>query len=109
MNQNKFLEYLNNSNIGMASVIHQRTIVGQYSMIGANNMITKNVFPYYINISNKIHRLNKVKLPEHILNYDQTLREIQHNFENKSYELDKYDLPIDIKNVLETFISKIKH
>lgn len=104
-----YVEFLNNSNVGMSAVIHQRTIIGQYSMIGANNMVTKNVFPYYINISNKIHRLNKIKIPEYVLEYDETLKEIQRNFENKNCDLSNYDLPIDIKNVLESFIAKIQH
>lgn len=104
-----YTELLNNSNVGMSAVIHQRIIVGQYSMIGANNMVTKNVFPYYINISNKIHRLNKTKLLDYMLEYDTILREIQHNFENKKYDLIDYTLPPDIVNVLDLFISKIKH
>ena len=49
-----FSEYLNNSNIGMCAVIHQKKIIGQYSMVGGNNMITKNVFPYYISINKNI-------------------------------------------------------
>ena len=51
--------YLDNSNIGMGAKIQQRTVVGQYCMIGANNVITKHVFPYYICINNKLHRLNE--------------------------------------------------
>ena len=104
-----YTEFLDNSNVGMCAVIHQRIIVGQYSMIGANNMVTKNVFPYYININNKIHRLNKIKIPEHIINYDSFLKEIQQNIENKNYDLDNYKLPKDIIDVLNLFISKIKH
>lgn len=102
-----YSEYLNNSNIGMCAVIHQRRIVGQYSMIGANNTVTKDIFPYYININNKIYRLNKIKIPEYINDLDDCLREIEFNFQNKNYDLSNYELPIDVLNDLNFFISKI--
>lgn len=104
-----FSEFLNNSNIGMYAVIHQRKIIGQYCMIGANNMVSKNIFPYYININNKIHRLNAAKTPEKVLMYDTCLREIQQNFDNKKYDLSNYELPVEIIDELNVFISKIKH
>jgi UDP-N-acetylglucosamine acyltransferase len=103
-----FTEFLSYSNVGICAVIHQRRIIGQYSMVGGNNMVTKNVFPYYININNKIHRLNKAKTPEYINNYDNYLREIQENFKNKNFDLSSYDLPLEIVNDLQLFISKIK-
>ena len=103
-----YSEFLNYSNIGMRAVIHQWRIIGQYSMIGANNMVSKDIFPYYININNKIHRLNTIKNPEHLNNYDNCLREINSNFINKNYDLNKYDLPINIINELNIFISKKK-
>jgi len=103
-----YSEYLNNSNIGMCSVIHQRKIIGQYSMVGANNMVTKDVFPYYININNKINRLNTAKTPSEIVNYDVQLREIQNSIQNGLYNIDKYDIPIEIKDVLNIFINKIQ-
>jgi UDP-N-acetylglucosamine acyltransferase len=102
-----YSEYLNNSNVGMCSVIHQRKIIGQYSMIGANNMVTKDVFPYYININNKINRLNIAKISNDILNYDSELKEIQKNIQNPDFDLDNYDLSKEIMNVLTIFISKI--
>lgn len=101
-----YSEYLNNSNIGMCSVIHQRRIVGQYSMIGANNTVTKDIFPYYININNKIHRLNKIKIPEFINDLDDCLREIQFNFQNKNYDLSNYGLPMDVINDLNFLFQK---
>ena len=74
----KLLDY---SGIGISSSIHQNLTIGQYSFIGMNNTITKDVFPYFINLNNKIHRLNKKKIEE-TLNYD----EIQKN-ENLLKEL----------------------
>jgi UDP-N-acetylglucosamine acyltransferase len=102
-----YSEYLNNSNIGMCSVIHQRKIIGQYSMVGANNMVTKDVFPYYITINNKINRLNIAKISQDVLNYDSELKEIQKNIQNPDFDLDNYDLSKEIMNVLTIFISKI--
>lgn len=104
-----YTEFLDNSNIGMSAVIHQRKIIGQYCMVGANNMVSKNIFPYYININRKIHRLNKSKIPEHVLNYDDALREIKQNFDDKNYDLSNYELPLDILNILNTYITKIKY
>jgi UDP-N-acetylglucosamine acyltransferase len=77
--------YLNNSNVGMGAIIHQKTVVGQYSMIGANSTVTKHVFPYYININNKIHRLNESKIPSYVKEYDDVLKEIDSNFKLKNY------------------------
>jgi UDP-N-acetylglucosamine acyltransferase len=103
-----YSKLLNYSNIGMCAVIHQRKIIGQYSMIGGNNMVTKNVFPYYININNKSHRLNEIKLPEHIKNIDSCLMEIQDNFTKKNYDLSFYNLPNDVINDLNLYILQIK-
>jgi acyl-[acyl carrier protein]--UDP-N-acetylglucosamine O-acyltransferase len=103
-----FTEYLNNSNIGMCAVIHQRKIIGQYSMIGANNMVTKDVFPYYITINNKINRPNTAKIPSEIVNYDTQLREIHANIKNGLYDIDRFDLSSNIKEELSLFINKIQ-
>jgi len=103
-----YSELLDYSNIGMRTVIHQRKIIGQCSMIGGNNMVTKNVFPYYININNRLHRLNEIKIPDYIKNLDTCLREIQGNFNNNNYDLSNYTLPKEVINDLQIFISKIK-
>jgi acyl-[acyl carrier protein]--UDP-N-acetylglucosamine O-acyltransferase len=96
--------YLDYSNIGMESVINQRTIVGQYSMIGANSTITKNVFPYYININNKLHRLNEKKTPEYVKQYDDILQEINNNYIKKNYDTSKYSLSNEITEDLSEYI-----
>jgi phage-related protein len=76
-------------------------------MVGANNMVTKDVFPYYITINNKINRLNIAKISQDVLNYDSELKEIQKNIQNPDFDLDNYDLSKEIMNVLTIFISKI--
>jgi len=97
--------YLDNSNIGMRSVIHQKMVIGQYSMIGANSTITKHVFPYYININNKIHRLNEKKIcDDDIKKYDLELREINNNFISKNYNISNYKLSNEINEVLCEYI-----
>jgi UDP-N-acetylglucosamine acyltransferase len=99
-----FLDY---SNIGMGAVIHQKTVIGHYSMIGANSTITKNVFPYYININNKLHRLNDKKI-SNIKQYDEKLKEINNNFILKNYDINNYNLNNDIENVLHEYIKYVR-
>ena len=98
---------LNNSNIGMRAVIHQKLIIGQYSMIGANNTITKHVFPYYITINNKIHRLNDAKNSKNIINYEPQLKHIYANVQNGIYDLNQYELSLEINKELQIYIDKI--
>ena len=102
-----FCELLEYSNIGMCAVIHQHKIIGQYSMVGGNNMVTKHVFPYYININNKCHRLNEMKISEDVKKRNNILREIYENFIKKNYSLSHYDLSSEMMNDLTLFISKI--
>jgi acyl-[acyl carrier protein]--UDP-N-acetylglucosamine O-acyltransferase len=96
--------YLDNSNIGMNTTIQQKCVVGQYSMVGGNNMITKNVFPYFINIANKIHRINKNKTSSIVNDNEIILRKISEDFYNKKLDLNSYEIPENIKNDIELFI-----
>ena len=102
-----YVIFLNNSNIGMGSIIHQKIVIGQYSMIGANSTITKHVFPYYININNKLHRLNEKKIPSDIKNYDTILKEINSNFILKNYNCSKYILSNEIDDVLTEYMASV--
>jgi acyl-[acyl carrier protein]--UDP-N-acetylglucosamine O-acyltransferase len=99
--------YLNNSNIGMGAIIRQKTVVGQYSMIGANSTVTKHVFPYYINLNNKIHRLNESKIPNYVKEYDKILREINTSFMLKNYNTTNYNISNDMEFILCEFIRHI--
>jgi acyl-[acyl carrier protein]--UDP-N-acetylglucosamine O-acyltransferase len=102
-----YVELLDYSSSGVYSFVHQYKIVGQYSMIGGNSSITKNVFPYFINIDNKISKINKVKLPEKILQYENELRTIADEYYkgNKNFYLD--DFPDYIKTDLKIFLYKL--
>lgn len=99
--------YLDDSNIGMGAIIHQKTVVGQYSMIGANSTVTKHVFPYYININNKLHRLNEKKIPNDVKKYDSVLQEINNNYIAKNYDISKYVLSNEVDNILKEYITRI--
>jgi UDP-N-acetylglucosamine acyltransferase len=96
--------FLDNSNVGMGATIQQKCVIGQYSMVGGNNMITKNVFPYFVNIANKIHRINKMKTPGNINDNEIILRKISEDFYNKNLDLNSYEIPETIKNDIEFFI-----
>jgi UDP-N-acetylglucosamine acyltransferase len=102
-----YCKHLSFSNVGMAAIINQRTVVGHYSMIGSNNTISKHVFPYFININNKIRRINKMKTPPEIDNYTQILIKINENFLNGNYNIDTYKLSENIKLELKHFYEYI--
>ena len=93
---------MNHSNSGVYSFIHQHKIVGQYSMIGGNSSITKNVFPYFININNKITKLNIKKIPNEWINYKKELEILANDYTNNKIILD--NLPNNIKNDLKIYI-----
>jgi UDP-N-acetylglucosamine acyltransferase len=97
--------FLDNSNIGMGSVINQRIVVGQYSMIGSHNTVTKHVPPYFISINNKLHRLNNKKNPHYVNDYELALRKIY----NKEITYENENIPIEIKNALNEYMTAINH
>jgi UDP-N-acetylglucosamine acyltransferase len=100
---------LNCSNLGMCSVIHQKKVIGQYSMVGANNTITKHVFPYYITINNRVHRINEKKIPTYInLDDDAILKQISEEIKSGIYENNFDNLNEEIKKDMDIFIINIK-
>ncbi len=98
-----FVKCLNNSNIGGAAFIHQKKIIGQYSMIGANNFVGKNVFPYYIFINNKCTRLNTLKIPNYIKENEIMILNLMNDYYKKR-DIDTIKLPIEIKYDLDIFL-----
>jgi hypothetical protein len=76
-------------------------------MIGANNTITKHVFPYYININNKLHRLNETKISKDINIHDTTLKEIN-NIISKNVDLSKYNITKEIHEILTEYTKYIQ-
>ena len=53
------IHIMNGAQLGIRTIVHQNQIIGSYSMIGMNNTITKNVFPFYICINNKYTKINE--------------------------------------------------
>ena len=100
--------FMDNSTVGMRAAIIQNVVIGNYSMIGLNNTITKNVFPFFVNINNKIKRINTKKTSEDILKYEQILRDINGLVSNKKYDISDYDIPEDIRKILIDYIIHIK-
>jgi acyl-[acyl carrier protein]--UDP-N-acetylglucosamine O-acyltransferase len=89
----------NGANIGMRTVINQKIVIGQYSMVASNSAVVKHIFPFYININNNIHRLNISKLPEYINDKDDiVLREIYNSGCVDIQNINKY-----IKKDIDTY------
>ena len=101
-----FSECLNYSNVGGYGFIQQHKIIGQYSMIGASQLVTKDVFPYFVFVNGKITRLNYIKLSDNIIKYEIELKRIAEEFYkgNKNINLD--NLPENIQNELNIFLIK---
>lgn len=105
---------LNNSVMGFNSTIQQRMVLGSYSMIGAGNNISHNIFPYYIIINGKYIRLNIKAIPETLLitNFDDELKYIISKLKNEkkiSYDINNRIslLPENIKINIKDFIKNI--
>lgn len=84
-----FVSCLDNCSIGGSSFIHQRKIIGQCSMVGANNFVGKNVFPYFVFINDKTTRLNYVKLTDEVKSCENKLIKLSNDYYGKkNIELD---------------------
>jgi len=70
-------------------------------------MVSKNVFPYFISINSKLNRLNAIKIPHYVKDYETALREINENFANKNYDISKYNLPLEIVNELNNYLKYV--
>lgn len=104
------VDMLDYSGIGVYSAIHQRVKIGQYSFVGMNNTITKNVFPFFININNKHLKLNNHLLDKNY-NYKldtNILNEIVNNFEKNNLVLKNYEDLID-KNTYDIIYKFLSH
>ena len=77
---------LDSCSVGMYASIHQRCVVGQYSMVGGAGMTKRPVFPFYVSIGNKIHRLNDSKIPPEVARYDSVLRGLNNQFASGNLE-----------------------
>lgn len=102
------------SGSGASCVIHQKKNIGQFSFLGMNNTITKNSFPFFININNKYHKINYHRIngssPEFkkkIENSEKILYNICSDYEKKHLNLLNYKDMIDddIYNIIQSYLS----
>lgn len=56
---------LNGANLGLAAVMHQFTVVGHYSMIGAGATLVKNIKPFVKYIPGKALRVNDYNIEKY--------------------------------------------
>jgi acyl-[acyl carrier protein]--UDP-N-acetylglucosamine O-acyltransferase len=101
--------FMDNSTIGMRAAIIQNVVIGNYSMIGLNNTITKNIFPFFVNINNEIKRINTKKTPQNVVIYEKKLRDIYKLFNDNKYDIDDYDIPEDIYKILKDYTYYIEN
>lgn len=105
---------LDNSTMGVQSIIQQRSVIGQYAMLGMGNVASHSIFPFYIYFDKKYVRFNKVKIPEElnfIYNYDHELRAIIADLKTKLCDksvVDNYDIPDVIKQSITCFLDTLE-
>jgi acyl-[acyl carrier protein]--UDP-N-acetylglucosamine O-acyltransferase len=97
--------YLRGCSIGMGASVHQERIVGQYSMVGGGNLVSKHVFPYFVNIGGKMTRLNIKKIPfelqPEVIAYEQQLRDFVEKDKKMDKDLDNW--PPGIQKVIQEY------
>ena len=104
---------LSNSVMGFNSTIQQRMVLGNYSMIGAGNNVSKNVFPFFIIINNKYIRTNNKAIPDdlNINNYKEQLDYIIDYIKRNNYDCkikkEINSLPLEISKIIIYFLGKL--
>jgi UDP-N-acetylglucosamine acyltransferase len=103
-----YVKVLSYAGIGVCSSIHQQKIIGDYSFIGMNSTITKNIFPFYKYINQKYTNLNDVRLPIHVCNDRKKLNIIISKFySNEMYNLKYYNLNNETNRIIQKFLLHI--
>ena len=105
----KLLPY---STMGMNSSIQQKTVLGNYSMIGMGNIASHNIFPFFIYVNNKYLRLNTYKIPKelNIEKYEKELLNIITELKNNKFDKNiilNSNLPENINKYLLEFNDNI--
>jgi acyl-[acyl carrier protein]--UDP-N-acetylglucosamine O-acyltransferase len=100
---------MSDSNMGFYSTIQQRKKLGNYSMLGAGNNASKDVFPFYIQVNNKYLRLNRHAIPDslNVEAHDEALRSVAEKYKNMSlpsHVLSDSKLPKDIYDIVHKFV-----
>jgi len=113
-----YVKILNHAILGMNSTIHQKTIIGQYSMIALGSNINKNIPPFALVHGNpsKFVSLNKVGLERNNFNKND-IKNINYFYKNHKSELSKNELdiikktaiPIHLKSIFIDFMGHSKN
>jgi acyl-[acyl carrier protein]--UDP-N-acetylglucosamine O-acyltransferase len=65
------------SGIGIGGGIHQQRVLGAYAFIGMISAATHNAFPFMIHAGNRATRMNRKRVPDAWLPYEQSLLALQ--------------------------------
>ena len=94
------------ANIGLSSVIHQRSTIGSYAMVGMGTIVTKDIPPFVTVVgtpAKEASKLNEWGLKRYLLgDYIENIT----NYYNQEQPLD--DLPQEIKVHFKNFLEKSK-
>lgn len=104
--------FMDNSTVGMNASIQQRSIIGNYAMIGMGNIASHSIFPFYIYFNNKYQRFNKMKIPSDLqreldANCEQLeliIKKLKEKDLNNKKEVDLSRLPKNIVSIIEPYI-----
>ena len=103
-----FVEMNDYSGIGVSCVIHQKKKIGNYAFLGMNNTITKDIFPFYININNKYYKFNYHRIDiKNFKDNELLITEIRDKYINNNININNYKSSLDnnIFNIIKKFIS----
>lgn len=101
-----FSECLDYSNIGGYGFIQQKIIVGQYSMVGGSQLVTKNVFPYFVFVNGRTTRLNYIKMTEIETKYESELKNINEKYYLKDKDINLNIFPEHIRKNITIFLER---
>ena len=98
---------LSHSVMGFYSTIQQNRVLGSYSMIGAGNNVSHNIFPFFIYFNNQYIRYNTHIIPKEFEINKINLKEIINYVKEKSFDdhiiNDIKQLPENIKDPILNF------
>lgn len=109
-----YVNMLDYSGSGVSCVIHQNKTIGQYAFLGMNNTITKNIFPFYININNKYHKINYHRLQsesnalkQKIELFEPIINTMMKEYSNNTLQLRSYKTQIDpeVYKIIKRYLS----
>ena len=107
-----YVKMLDYSGSGVGTYVHQHKVIGHFGFTSMNSSITKNSFPFFININNKYskinyHRILTVNDLTNIKDYEKILIDINNKYILKNLSIDEYkeQLPENIYNILNDFLS----